>query len=69
MAMIELSSVEWHNEHKSYCATFSNGDVAMLESQNLRTAEQEAERLASMMDDGDRTFGEYTRFRGVREWK
>ena len=47
--MIELSSVEWNHEHKCYYATFTNGEVAMLESTNLRAAEQEAEQVANVM--------------------
>lgn len=43
--MIELSSVEWDHSFMCYVATFSNGEFCMLESKNLREAEQEAERI------------------------
>lgn len=66
--MIEVSSVEWNHEHRCYMAILSNGDVAMLESKDLRSAEQEGQRIADLMDD-ERPYGEFTNFRGVNKWE
>ena len=44
--MPEVSAVEWSHHFKQYIAIFSNGDECLLEADNLREAEREAERIA-----------------------
>jgi hypothetical protein len=44
--MPEVSGVEYNFENKCYVAIFTNGDTCELESNNLREAELEAERIA-----------------------
>jgi SepF-like predicted cell division protein (DUF552 family) len=49
--MIELSSVEWDHNFKCYVATLSDGEVLLLDSDNLREAEQEAQRVIEQYHD------------------
>lgn len=44
--MPEVSGVEYSYELECYVAIFSDGDTVELESNNLRDAELEAERIA-----------------------
>jgi len=44
--MAEVSTVEWDSNIKQYIAIFTNGDTCVLEADNLREAEREAERIA-----------------------
>jgi predicted kinase len=44
--MAEVSTVEWNHLVKKYIAIFSNGEECVLEADNLREAEREAERIA-----------------------
>lgn len=44
--MAEVSTVEFNSEVQKYMAIFSNGDTCILDSDNLRDAEREAERVA-----------------------
>lgn len=59
--MPEVSGVEWSHEFKCYVAIFSDGDTCALESNNLRDAEVEAERIAEQT-----SFASFTA--PLREW-
>ena len=63
---VELSAVEYDHSNKAYLAIFSNGDQCHLEASNLRDAELEAQRI---VEHSYITFGEYTRFVGVKDWE
>jgi hypothetical protein len=49
--MVELSAVEWDHNFDCYVATLSDGEFFLLESKNLREAEQEAQRVIDQYND------------------
>lgn len=49
--MVELSTVEYDHNFQCYVATLDNGEFFMLESKNLREAEQEAQRVVDQYYD------------------
>lgn len=44
--MPEVSAVEYNSNIKMYVAIFTDGETCTLQSDNLREAEREAERIA-----------------------
>lgn len=64
---IELSAVEYDHGQQAYIGILSNGEFFLLEADNLRTAELEAQRYVDQMNEAPS--GEYSNFRGVASWK
>lgn len=59
--MPQVSEVEFNHDAKCYQAIMTDGTIILLEANDLRGAEQEAEQYASQ--------NEYTNFVTRRDWE